>query len=243
MRANHHGGTMGASENHDADLRWFFGRGQSAFERSNFGNQIDRLLTYTQDHTGKRIPHPKEREADVLKWHRRWSCTPNRMESVLIDGERVDLSGEPWLVALREQDPDPSLTAQHTNTPVQAQPHIPDDDTMLRYAKVSGALSRLTMDQYEVLNIWYGDRGAYWAMKGSRVYGLMPRTRAGKKLLAQHADKLGEHRPDEILAAQASEQNTSIGTDTGRGLELKRADNQARALYENALRAYMEAIR
>lgn len=227
---------MANAELHDMDLRWFFSVGQSMFEKSAFGNMLARQLNYTRDEKGQRIPHPKEQENEVWA-HRQRGCW---MQTSVIDQELADLARDPDLRDVL--DPDPSLTARHNGAPPPTIPVIPDEENLQRHARVSGRLSRIGRTNLEVLELWYGNRGAYWQERGgSPIFGLLPYTKMGKRILQQHADKLGDHRADEILWQQCKDQETGLGKDTQRGLMLASARNDARALFATAFKSYTKA--
>lgn len=225
-----------ADREHDADLRWFFSLGQSAFDSSPFGGILERQLNYTRDRNGERIQHPKEQEDDAWEWSRR-RCV---MTQARIDGCAIDLSDEPWMHRLLDSDPDPSLTAQPTTAVQTTIPIMPNEMVIQRYAIISNALRQLGATDMTVLQLWYGDRGSYWQGKGSQVYGLLPLTTGGKKLLESLSDRLGDERPDEILAQQSREQEA--WTDVRRGALLKSAHDQAVKMIARARSEYRKAL-
>lgn len=62
----------------------------------------------------------------------------------------------------------------------------PDDEALVRYALVSRRLDRMTDSGIEVLQLFYGDRGARWAgTKEGRLLALYHLTPAGAKLAAR----------------------------------------------------------
>lgn len=227
---------MADSSQNDADLRWFFSLGQSALERSPFGGILERQLNYTQGSNGEKIRHPKEQEDNIWEWERRWCA----MTQACVDGVRIDLSDEPWMQALRDDDPDPSLTAKPSTAIQATTPIMPDEAVIHKHARISNALRQIGVTDLAVLQRWYGDRGAYWCVKGSQVYVLLPLTRGGRKLLDTLSERLGDERPDEILAQQSREQEA--WTDIRRGALLRSAHDEAIRMIAKARSEYRKAL-
>lgn len=116
----------------------------------------------------------------------------------------------------------------------------PDDEALIRYARVSKRLDRLSEGAFEALQLFYGDRGCRWASTiQGRLLALYALTPAGGKLAArgitqQMRETMGELglRLDEAIANECEAQRMTP-TET-RKKQLASAREQAARLLEAA---------
>jgi hypothetical protein len=167
-----------------ADLCWHFGIGQTYFERSTFGMQMERQARF--HYTSEPCP-----DCAVARPGR-----PMRRPGFDADDcpcERCDGRG----VTVRQ-------AAGHSRGSVTAQPmqrertavvmEVPDD-VLFRYARLSRGVSRLSHRSAVVLEEAFGDVGSYFAAElGDRTLAVAMLTPAGIRLLreSQH-DGAHEH--------------------------------------------------
>jgi hypothetical protein len=203
---------------YEGEILWYFSAGQSAFERSTFGAQLERLAAEGVASDGSRVPSGRDAAAKVWAFHvRRVSVT----EPITLD---VETAAElrallPW------DDWDPGETARPRPTQASEPVVMPSDVTLIRYARVSRTLSRLAASAGRALALWYGNRGGFWALRHlGRIMAVLPETRAGRRLLAG-LPGAGDMRPDERIAAAFVRQQA--WPDTGIGLLLRVAERQA----------------
>ena len=213
----------------EADLSWFFCVGVSRFERSTFGDQIEKLSHFSRDEHGSRIPHPADKANEVWD-HRQRRCrrTARALTQTLADELR----------ALIKPPEDPGLTARPT---ASANDHgergyVPDHAALMRFAAVSRRLSRLTRSNRRALELYYGLEGTRWdRVAMGQIMILFAQTPSGKRLL----DLYGQERdgsPVERIAAIWAD-HTSKKSPQCSGL-LRNAEAQSYELLSAAKAAY-----
>jgi len=218
----------------EADLSWFFSVGQSTFERSTFGDCLERAEQFGSDEDGNRIEHPSEQERRAWQFHRLRCWHP---EPVSIDKQ---IARE--LEALIDwEELDPSLTVQPSSGRAGEEPsYVPDDYALRRYAVVSRALALVPRVHFRALSGYFGLRGEHFGMRDcGRVMVLYGETRAGKMLLGKFADRHRDRRHDEILEHLWEQQRSWKDFERGRLLQL--AEEQALGLLERSKRSYAGA--
>lgn len=214
----------------EADLEWYFGPGQSAFERSTFGAMLEAC----------------ERASFTTT-----KCARCDGDGVLDVGS---LSVAKWCPACggtgyRER------RARHDRGPVTAQPtaedkggrgYTPTEHALERYAAVSRRLDRVESQHVEVLAAYYGDTGARWGRtRHGRVFAVYALTPAGHKLvrmamLGSGTD--GVHlSASERIGVQAELEKTQPKQQ--RRALLDAADRQARELVDAASVAWGKSWR
>jgi len=240
----------------ETDLVWFLGAGQCAFERSNFGAQLDRIANSAEvtvrcqrcDGDGcvdvgtvnarwcprcKGIGHhARARENRVMPRHGHVRCSKCRGSG--------SAGGDPclWCGGDGYVEIDPVFP---TGFQFQALPQ-PRDAAITRYAGVSRTLARVhdaSERAYAALVAYYGDQGARWALTArGRLFALYPLTQAGKKLLA------GNRNAEGLRAAEQLDVLMTLD-----GIQSKRerralfllADEQAREMLSRALATWRKA--
>ena len=220
----------------EADLRWFFGVGQSAFERSTFGAQLEiaERLGFTSD--GERVESPKERERRSWRY-RQSECGKLRVKA----GHHMRDMLDELRDLLDEQDmltEDPSETARGQDPKKGELGYEPDDKDLQRYARISRTLSRMLPSHRRALGLFFGLRAARWSDHDlGRLLMLYGETQAGRELLARHPEREG--RPDDKIAQEWTDQRA--WKDPERGKLLTRCREQATGLYLDAMRGYVAA--
>lgn len=213
---------MNMSPQDEAKLTWFFGRGQTAFERSTIGPMLARAELF--GHAGEL--RYSERAAGFELQAERLRRTPAPWASVT-DGAIVYSGRE--------------LTARPTAEVRQASGHTPNLADMERYAWVSRvlcAVERRSVLAYAVLEAYHGDLGLRWARepkpgKAASIYHL---TQAGERLLAAsaaEASKSGQPvigSPERRMANEIARAGKSERVRVG----VARCDRQATLLLREA---------
>lgn len=159
----------------EARLTWFFGQGQTEFERSTMGPMLDHCelfgqrgeLVYSERALGYEL-HAERIRRDPAPWGR------------VHEGAIVTTGRE--------------ITARPTAETRNASGYTPNDAAMELFADVSGVLRVIERQSWlavAVLEAWFGDLGAQWALekKPGRLASLFHLTPAGTKLLAVSADE------------------------------------------------------
>lgn len=210
----------------ERSLDWFFGLGQSAFEGSIFGAQLEqaRSLRYRTERCKR--------------------CGGDGFTKS--DGQCPKCLGMGRL-AYKRRGNGRTPTVYPTAEVKSSGGYSPDERILERYAQVSRTLDRATsLDDCArpVLWCYYGDLGARWARtKHGRIFALYVLTQPAKRLLEigeQQTADLGI-RPDERLGVEAGLQSTQ--PKTARAELLTRADLDARRLLVRACRAWNQADR
>lgn len=205
----------------EADLEWYFGPGQSAFERSTFGAMLDAMERASFSTT---------------------RCARCDGDGVLDVGM---VAAAKWCPACggtgyrerRSRHTNATLTAQPTAEDKGGRGYTPTERALERYAAVSRRLDRVERAHVEVLTAYYGDTGARWGRtRHGRTFAVYALTPAGHKLvrmamLGSGTD--GVHlSAGERIGVQAELEKTQPKA-TRRAL-LDAADRQARELVEAA---------
>jgi hypothetical protein len=219
----------------EADLRWFFSVGQSAFERSTFGTQLELAEQFGFGADGDRIESPRKREERIWKY-RQAQCrrTHLKLPPDLVEEMRGLLLKSDLL------EDDPSVTAQESDEFEGEQGYEPDDAALQRYATISRALLRVSQSHHRALGLYFGLRATRWATHElGRLLMLYGETPAGRQLLDLHPQREG--RPDDRIAQEWTDERASKRPERGR--LLIRCREQALALLHDAQAAYAAARR
>ncbi len=215
------------AKNHEADLEWFLGKGETVFARSPTGTQLDKCRDMSPspvyDTQNKRMPDKYDRRKP----------SPPTLECPEFDVARgADLS---------------VITAQPT-CEVRGEGRVePDDKDLMRYASVSSRLAkvgRLDLNAVTTLELYYGDTGACWGRtKHGRIFSLYAVTTSGQALVerVEREDEGIDFLPAlGRLAVIAALQGIPRKSKAWRKQALHQADKQAWVLYRSAVRCWLE---
>ena len=142
-------------------------------------------------------------------------------------------------------DPHGPITARPTAEVRAPSGHVPDDNVLTQYARVSRrllAVERAWPTGAVVLERFFGDTGARWADSDEkRLFALYPLTRAGQKLLKAdakaHPDRV-EMRDDERIGVLSALEKMPTQSKRTRRLLLMSCEKQAVALLAEAGRLW-----
>lgn len=176
----------------EASLTWFFGRGQSTFQRSTFAGILERIDfdAYTSTRCGRC------RGEGILEdggFYLRTVKNEITLEEVTVEVEAEHggwcprCRGTGSTPLRRKDNRDALLTARPTAEHAAAGGYVPDDFALRKYALVSRRLDRVaSVDPLlvEALASYYGDAGARWGRtRYGRLFTLYALTPAGHKLV------------------------------------------------------------
>jgi hypothetical protein len=211
----------------EARLTWFFGLGQTAFERSTIGPMLAHAelfghvgeLRYSQQACGYELQAQRLRRAPPA-----W---PSLHEGAIVY-------------------PEHDLTAHPTAEVRQPSGYVPDSVAMELYAQVSAtlkALERRSALCVAALEAYYGDLGADWARtpKPGRIGAIYHLTDAGARLLdaaAEDARKRGQ--PRGLSPARRMQNECAAKKTERRRVGLLGADRQAVLLHARACAGWCE---
>ena len=151
---------MRLTEQHQTLLRWFFGPGASAFERSPMHAMLDRASMYN--------------DQDAV-WERRAEWKEDREGMSECDAD-VEFGWEP------------TPTAYITSETAPA-PSVPDNEAALvKTAQATRGLNRTSAirgDSYDVFAGVYGPGSEVWSAQGFPLGGLYRFTPPGKRLISR----------------------------------------------------------
>jgi hypothetical protein len=216
------------NESDSGDLRWFFGRGQTCFERSYFGAQCEalaRLAAHTSCCPGCSLPgaHPDSVGSGFGKDHD--LC------------RRCDGRGFVSRRVLKHQDT--KLTARPTRPEPTCDREVAAEGDLVRYAHVSRVLSRLPQQVQRVLEAFYGDVGCYFAREhGSALLAVYLTTLTAEKLLAR--GRTGAE-PDYVRLGRMIRSNSIQPVEQEAAL-LKAAGKQAERLMRAAVAEWNDVV-
>lgn len=222
----------------EEDLRWFFARGESAFQRSNMGAMQDMLRTFAYCREG--------------------------FETPLEDGDSVDADGNPMgddlvgteRIRQREWDDDEE-SARITAELRRSQVRIPDDRLLIRFAFVGRRLQRVAAHSTparEALERYYGDAGARAAQftesgEGQllSLFALVPTTELMLKRAADERRKAGQPdlglSRDERIEGEVAAQRVNGSKRAWRGELLRVIRHQAQVLLAETSAVWLLAAR
>lgn len=212
----------------EVKLSWYFGHGQTAFERSTSGPMLERAELY--GHAGALV----------------WS---ERADGYSVDARRIGRPSSPWasvedgeIVATGY-----AITARPTAELRQASGYVPESRAMELFAVVSSVLKELERRSpvaVAALEAYYGDVGSDWARtpKPGRIGSLYHLTGAGVRLLDVSADEARKKgQPVAGSPARRMANEVSAPKIERRRVALMRADKQALELRAMAFVAWCEA--
>lgn len=229
----------------EALLDWFFGVGQTVFERSTAGGMFERARIFAVDKPTTTLRERKRRRLRGAQ-----TAKPNT---------GADPTGE----GLREAPSDPpekwDPLKDYYSTGITARPShgrepevrdAPNDRDLFRYAEASrriAAVAAIDATSAAVLKAYYGDQGAMWGRSDlGRIVAVMPLTEAGRELLRRSGERdkrRGVKRAPRVTSGNGGEAMQladelivlKVQPAAQRGLLAERARNQALALYGRAI--------
>jgi len=186
----------------EADLRWFFGAGQSAFEGSPWGRMLEAAEALSMTSAGERVLSPPEHRVQVWEYRQRNCC---RDSTIGFDASLRDILRRAAAPFVEEFDP--SLDADGQDDSGGAWGDGPHDHVLCRYGRVSRRLRASQGRLYSALAAYHGlAANRYETGSLGRWAAIMPLTAAGEKLLEARSRRLGEHdeagQPAERLVAE-----------------------------------------
>lgn len=217
-----------------ADLEWFFGRGQVAFERSPMGDMLRRaeLRTFgSMMCRGCKGNGYRKSEGQVIREAieklRKWQemhaeqIADGRIQPETIrgskrfvpadydDGSCRSCQGSGWVPRARRYRRLGAITARPMQTE-KSDAQEPSTDDLERYGWVSHRLTRVGERTAHVLAGFFGV-GIRWQddRRLGRIFGVMPMTPAGKTLLKASRDKTKSEDvlPNDLILATEMELN------------------------------------
>lgn len=215
----------------ELDLGWFFGIGQTAFERSTVGPMLERAEMFGNSHIG--YVYSASEGKEVLRYERipRASLVWGRVQ----DGEIVYSGCE--------------VTARPTAETREAGGYVPELRDLEKHAKVNGVLrvvARRNPLAWYALEAYYGDLAADWQRslpKPGKIGALYHLTIAGQRLLEDSAaDALKRGQPVECSAARRLQNEVGAPKKSARTkARLMNCEKQALLLRIEAFAAWCEA--
>ncbi len=213
------------------DLSWFLGLGETFFQRSPTGSQLDhaRIMSArpVHDDNGNVLPDLYERRP---------------VPEVIQEGDTED---GPMAVA---DGADLELYSAHpTNAKRLNNVKAPDNKVLIRYASASSHLAKVDrrdIQSGQVLRTYYGDVGARWGRtKHTRIFALYPMTQAGMGLL----ERVERETPSPLFLPAcerieniAELQRIPPQAKAWRRLALADANRQAWVMYRRACKCWVD---
>lgn len=217
---------------YESELCWFFSEGQSAFERSTFGEMLARAEQYSTNSDGVRIETPVGLSDRVWAYVQR-ATDPGPARAL----DQCDADDIRELIDWEAADP--RITARPKPAKSEEPSITPDDSKLVRYARVSRALNAITPRARRVLDLYFGLRGDYWALRNlGRIMAIMHETHAGRRLLDADPNG-GERRSDERISDAWARFRASGNVNLG--AMLSAAEKQACKVLSNAKHSYETA--
>jgi len=220
----------------EADLRWFFGEGQSAFEGSPWGRMLEKAEALSVTSDGERVLSPPEHRVQVWEYRQR-NC--RRSSTTGFDASLRDLLRRAAAPFVEEFDPGLDADGQDESGGVSGDG--PPDHVLCRYGRVSRRLRAAQGRLYSVLAAYHG-LAANRHETGSlgRLVVILALTEPGERLLANRARRLGTgdeagQPAERLLAEWQLEQQKH---DDLRRRLFTAAQTAARALLHEAQDAY-----
>jgi hypothetical protein len=213
-----------------ADLRWFFVEGAVAFDRSPMGPMLDSAELFT---FGPMVCPSCDGEGfcgdietalrDAIDRARKWEAAcGTRLADALRewrkendeqkppwydDGQCAACGGSGWIPRRRKLDEGSvQPTARPTGSSVNKRGGIePSSDLLERYGFVCTRLLKLSKRHHATFEAFFGLPGTRWSDDRGRIWGLMPLTFAGQKIVKSSKKRGLERglRDDEILNVEA----------------------------------------
>jgi hypothetical protein len=199
----------------EAKLTWYFGHGQTAFERSTIGPMLAHAELY--GHAGQ------------LAWS-------GREDGYAVDACRIRRPSSAWASVEHGEiiSTGYAITARPTAELRQASGYVPDSRAMELFAEVSSVLRGLEWRAVAVLRAYYGDLGTERARnpKPGRIGALYHLTKAGMRHLLQAADEASRKgQPFAVMSPERQMANEIAAKRTEpRRIAFMHADRQAWAL-------------
>ncbi len=162
-------GEAGLSHKHTILLTWYFGAGQSAFERSPMGSMLERAATYDNCEAY----HEQRRNHNL---------------------DRREIIDDPDLPSPSSFADVPQFEAVPTAERRAAPSHEVDDKALRRYGKASRGLKRLAVvcpHGPAVMLGRYGEGSEEWAVKGFLLGGVYALTQSGRGLIKRIRHEAG----------------------------------------------------
>lgn len=210
-------------------LEWFWGRGGAVFQRSTFGDQLERASMFA----GARRPC--------------FDCggIPESLYGGEVGGSGFTEDGDQcrrcrgigWVVCDARQVSG-RVTARPRPEPRKEAGYEPEHRELTRFAIVSRVVSRVALARpilARALEAYYGDQGSRWGRtEYGRILSVYPLTSCGARLVEQSRRRSSEFLTDaETIGVEAMLQRQQPN-DLRRAL-LGRADMEARRLHLDAL--------
>jgi hypothetical protein len=215
-------------------LIWFFGVGQTAFERSNTGGMLERAELFA---------------------HGARPCPRCDAEGILATGEWCGacrgLGSSPF--RLRGHSEQRELDAIPGHIAPEGGGYLPDDFALQRYAKMSRRIAQVAERRQslaDALAAFYGDGGTrYEKLDAGRLFALYPLTRAGIEIVrmarARHAthcsgdNEGGRTTLGRLDIVRAEQELQSVNGNAERRELFRVLPMQAAALYRAAVGAWL----
>jgi hypothetical protein len=173
----------------EARLSWFFGLGQTAFERSTAGAMLKHAELFGNSHVGWAYSASEGREVVLFK--------------------RLPREPKSWahLEAGKVVYGQHEVTARPTAETRSSSGYTPDEEAMQRFADVSTVLRVVEQRSWlavVALESYFGDLGFMWAQqpKPGKLASLYHLTLAGRRLLEASAEE-GRARGQPVVGAAA----------------------------------------
>lgn len=225
-------------QHQESDLVWFFGSGQSAFERSTCGSMLEAL----------------ERDSCVSK-----ACARCSGQGIIGGddftakgyGDWCDRCKGTGTLPVASKRSKHALTAKPKTQSHSGNGKTPDDRTLTKYASVSRRINRLqeiNPVSVQVLAAFCGNAGTRWAQTEnySRIFPVLSLTQAGATLLKRSQNRALLVDQDTDVPKDAHEQIgqlhliQKVQPDANRGKLFALAFDQAEALLDKAVVDYLK---
>lgn len=174
-------GSTALSPDDEGKLTWYLSRGQTLFEKSNFGAQLERLTMYGNALDQSKVldpindPYPESATTRVRR-KRGWAKVEDK--EIVYTGTHV--------------------TAHPTAEVTVSKVYMPDDSLINKAADADRRLTRvgrINPLSRAVLELYYGDRGARYAGgRPGRLFSIYVCTQAGQDLLARDRKDLASRQ-------------------------------------------------